>query len=78
MGIEIRAAALLRSASSLERKKAIEDGTGRLIDPLGMGEQYKVLGAVAKSRAEEGQDVGEVWPFTKKYTTEEPMICSEP
>lgn len=64
MGIEIRAAALVRSASSLERKKAIEDGTRRLIDPLGMGEQYKVLGAVAKSTGEEGQEVGEVWPFT--------------
>ncbi|KAG1781736.1 S-adenosyl-L-methionine-dependent methyltransferase [Suillus placidus] len=64
MGIEIRAAALVRSSSSLERKKAIEDGASRLIDPLGMGEQYKVLGVVAKSRAEEGQDVGEVWPFT--------------
>lgn len=64
MGIEIRAAALVRSAFSLERKKAIEDGASRLIDPLGMGEQYKVLGAVAKGRAEEGQDVGEVWPFT--------------
>ncbi|KAG2110250.1 S-adenosyl-L-methionine-dependent methyltransferase [Suillus discolor] len=56
MGIEIRAAALVRSASSLERKKAIEDGANRLIDPCGMGEQYKVLGAVAKGR-------GEIWPF---------------
>ncbi|KAG1887080.1 S-adenosyl-L-methionine-dependent methyltransferase [Suillus subluteus] len=64
MGIEIRAAALVRSASSLERKRAIEDGASRLIDPLGMGEQYKVLGAVAKGRAEEGQDGSEVWPFT--------------
>ncbi|KAG1870766.1 hypothetical protein DFJ58DRAFT_24018 [Suillus subalutaceus] len=64
MGIEIRAAALVRSASSLERKKAIEDGASRLIDPLGMGEQYKVLGAVAKGRAEEGRDGSEVWPFT--------------
>lgn len=64
MGIEIRAAALVRSASSLERKKAIEDGASRLIDPLGMGEQYKVLAAVAKSTGEEGQEVGEVWPFT--------------
>lgn len=56
MGIEIRAAALMRSASSLERKKAIEDGASRLIDPCGMGEQYKVLGAVAKGR-------DEIWPF---------------
>lgn len=64
MGIEIRADALVRSASSLERKRAIEDGASRLIDPLGMGEQYKVLGAVAKGKAEEGQDIGEIWPFT--------------
>lgn len=56
MGIEIRAAALMRSASPLERKKAIEDGANRLIDPSGMGEQYKVLGAVAKGR-------DEIWPF---------------
>lgn len=64
MGIDIRTAALVRSTSSLERKKAIEDGANRLIDPLGMGEQYKVLGVVAKSRGEAGQDVSEVWPFT--------------
>lgn len=64
MGIDIRIAALVRSTSSLERKKAIEDGANRLIDPLGMGEQYKVLGVVAKSRGEAGQDVSEVWPFT--------------
>ncbi|KAG0706729.1 S-adenosyl-L-methionine-dependent methyltransferase [Suillus ampliporus] len=63
MGIEIRAAALVRSASSPERKKAIEDGANRLVDPLGMGEQYKVLGVVAKSSGG-GQEVGEVWPFT--------------
>jgi NADH dehydrogenase [ubiquinone] 1 alpha subcomplex assembly factor 7 len=63
MGIQIRAAALALSASSLERKQAIEDGANRLIDPLGMGEQYKVLGIVAKSDGE-GQDARDVWPFT--------------
>ncbi|KAG1739172.1 S-adenosyl-L-methionine-dependent methyltransferase [Suillus paluster] len=68
MGIEIRAGALMRSASSPERKKAIEEGANRLVDPLGMGEQYKVLGVVAKS-SEEGQAVDEVWPFTNTAST---------
>jgi NADH dehydrogenase [ubiquinone] 1 alpha subcomplex assembly factor 7 len=63
MGIGIRTAALMRSTPSL-RKRAIEDGANRLIDPLGMGEQYKVLGVAAKSRGEGGQDVSEVWPFS--------------
>jgi NADH dehydrogenase [ubiquinone] 1 alpha subcomplex assembly factor 7 len=63
MGIQIRAAGLARSASSPERRRAIEDGANRLVDPLGMGEQYKVLGVVAKSSGE-GHDVGGVWPFT--------------
>ncbi|KAJ8594668.1 DUF185-domain-containing protein [Rhizopogon salebrosus TDB-379] len=63
MGIQIRAAGLARSASSPERRRAIEDGANRLVDSLGMGEQYKVLGVVAKSSGE-GHDVGDVWPFT--------------
>jgi NADH dehydrogenase [ubiquinone] 1 alpha subcomplex assembly factor 7 len=63
MGIQIRAAGLARSASSPERRRAIDDGANRLVDPLGMGEQYKVLGVVAKSSGE-GHDVGDVWPFT--------------
>ncbi|OAX42701.1 DUF185-domain-containing protein [Rhizopogon vinicolor AM-OR11-026] len=63
MGIQVRAAALARSASSPERKQEIEDGANRLVDPLGMGGQYKVLGVVAKSSGE-GQDSHDVWPFT--------------
>jgi NADH dehydrogenase [ubiquinone] 1 alpha subcomplex assembly factor 7 len=63
MGIYLRTDALARSASSPERKQAIKDGTDRLVDPLGMGEQYKVLGVVAKSSGE-GQDAPHVWPFT--------------
>lgn len=63
MGIYLRADALARSASSPERKQAIEDGIDRLVDPLGMGEQYKVLGVVAKSSGE-GRDAPAVWPFT--------------
>jgi len=63
MGIQIRAAGLARSASSPERRQAIEDGANRLVDPLGMGEQYEVLGVVAKSSGG-SQDLGDVWPFT--------------
>ncbi|OJA08250.1 hypothetical protein AZE42_02072 [Rhizopogon vesiculosus] len=63
MGIQVRAAALARSASSPERKQEIEGGANRLVDPLGMGEQYKVLGVVAKSNGE-GHDSSDVWPFT--------------
>jgi len=62
MGIQIRAAALAHSASSSERKQSITDGANRLIDPLGMGEQYKVLGIVAKGGGD-AQDVHAAWPF---------------
>jgi NADH dehydrogenase [ubiquinone] 1 alpha subcomplex assembly factor 7 len=45
---------------TLRRGKRVEDAADRLVDLLGMGRQYKVLGVVAKGMGEEGQDVGEV------------------
>jgi SAM-dependent MidA family methyltransferase len=60
IGIEIWAAALAHVADSQEREQAIEGGADRLVDPLRMSRQYKVLGVVAKGVEEEGQDLGKV------------------
>ncbi|KAG6333096.1 hypothetical protein ID866_5998 [Astraeus odoratus] len=58
LGVQLRAASLMRTAPSAERKKAIEDGVNRLIDPLGMGGQYSVLGIVSRKSKDK-----DVWPF---------------
>lgn len=47
MGLEVRVEQLLRAATS-ERKSEIIKATDRLIDPLGMGQQYKVMGVLPK------------------------------
>jgi len=48
MGIEVRTKSLLSQATP-ERRVDIEKAVSRLIDPLGMGTQYKFL-AVTKGR----------------------------
>jgi NADH dehydrogenase [ubiquinone] 1 alpha subcomplex assembly factor 7 len=49
----------LRSAKE-ERKSEIESAAKRLVDGLGMGSQYKVMGITPKTR--EGEQ-GECFPF---------------
>jgi NADH dehydrogenase [ubiquinone] 1 alpha subcomplex assembly factor 7 len=69
MALSQRVAALLRSASSPERAQAIEDAAARLIDPNGMGAEYKILGVVGKTTVAGPQDsevIGEVYPFDGK------------
>lgn len=56
LGLEPRMKKLLDSASTPERKEDIRKAGARLIDPLGMGTQYQVMGVVP-----EGQE--EVYPF---------------
>ncbi|KAH7926067.1 DUF185-domain-containing protein [Leucogyrophana mollusca] len=59
LGLRLRVDALKRAASTDQRKGAIEEGAKRLIDPVGMGTQYRVLGITSRATGE-GQ---EVWPF---------------
>lgn len=58
LGVQLRATSLVRAAPTTERKKAIEDGVNRLVDPLGMGDQYAVLGITSEKKGDQG-----VWPF---------------
>lgn len=58
LGLEPRLSKLLDSAASAERKEDIRKAAARLIDPLGMGSQYQVMGVVP-----EGEE--EVYPFVK-------------
>ncbi|KAG9104808.1 hypothetical protein FRC06_009278 [Ceratobasidium sp. 370] len=56
MGAAIRLQKLLDSARDGERRTALEKGARRLMDPLGMGTQYKVLGISSVSET--------VYPFS--------------
>lgn len=58
LGVQLRAASLIRAAPTMERKKAIEDDVSRLVDPLGMGGQYAVLGITSEKKGDQG-----CWPF---------------
>lgn len=61
MGIQLRTASLIRAATTPERRKVIEEGVNRLVDPLGMGGQYAVLGITSNKKVGP-RDQG-VWPF---------------
>lgn len=57
LGLEARLRKLMDSATTEDRKEDIRKGATRLIDPLGMGSQYQVMGI---STTPEGE---EVYPF---------------
>ncbi|GAA5955386.1 hypothetical protein JCM3765_006762 [Sporobolomyces pararoseus] len=63
LGLAPRLAALMRSATSDERKKEIESSAKRLIDGLGMGGQYKVMGVTPKTTSSEPGKKGDCFPF---------------
>jgi NADH dehydrogenase [ubiquinone] 1 alpha subcomplex assembly factor 7 len=60
LGMGTRVDKLIDSASSQERKDDISGSAKRLVDPLGMGAQYQVMGIVPSSG--EGHEE-EVYPF---------------
>jgi NADH dehydrogenase [ubiquinone] 1 alpha subcomplex assembly factor 7 len=63
LGLEVRLSALIKAAQTEERKRDITSSAKRLVDPTGMGIQYKVLGVVGGGR--KGSKKGEVWPFVQ-------------
>ncbi|WWC96656.1 hypothetical protein V866_003528 [Kwoniella sp. B9012] len=65
LGLQPRLRKLLDSATDERRKEDIRKSAQRLIDPLGMGGQYQVMGITNDSalRVAEG---GEIYPFIKK------------
>ena len=58
LGLEPRLQKLISTASTPERKEDLRKGAQRLVDTLGMGSQYRVLGVVDAVQAEQ-----EVYPF---------------
>jgi len=64
MGMHMRVEALKRAAKTQQRKNSIDKAASRLVDTLGMGNEYQVLGITShgghgdNARAAEG-----VWPF---------------
>lgn len=57
VGIQLRADRLIKAATNVERRTAIAESVNRLVDPLGMGGQYAVLGITTTPKEEA------VWPF---------------
>ncbi|KAG9315034.1 S-adenosyl-L-methionine-dependent methyltransferase [Chiua virens] len=57
VGVQLRADRLIKAASTQERKSGIAECVNRLVDPLGMGGQYAVLGITGTPKGEA------VWPF---------------
>ncbi|RSH90450.1 hypothetical protein EHS25_001055 [Saitozyma podzolica] len=58
LGLQPRLTKLLASATDDERRSQLQHGAKRLIDSLGMGSQYQVMGVVPASQGET-----EVYPF---------------
>ena len=72
MGLELRVKAVLEALPTEEKKEAFINAAVRLVDPEGMGEQYKVLGL---TRINPGYPV---WPFIDPTETEaDPEVKEE-
>ena len=65
MNMEARIGRLILETKEKERRLAIVAAARRLVDPTGMGQQYKVLGITGTGgrKVAEGQEESEVWPF---------------
>ncbi|RDX57085.1 DUF185-domain-containing protein [Lentinus brumalis] len=61
MGLQARVNALKATAKDDDRKKQIDHAASRLVDPTGMGSQYKVMALMGKREAEPTEE--ERWPF---------------
>lgn len=58
LGLQQRVDKLMASAPNDDRRQEIQSGAQRLIDPAGMGAQYKVLG-ISADQHQGGTDEGE-------------------
>ena len=65
MGIGPRVSALQRAAASPARADALREAAARLVDPAGMGREYKVMGVTGRTEADG------VWPFVAGEIREE-------
>ena len=63
MGLRLRVDALVRNAKTDERRTAIRDAAKRLVDPVGMGKEYQVMGITNFGSGAEARSPADVWPF---------------
>jgi len=63
MGLRLRVNALVRNAKTDERRSAIWDAAKRLVDPVGMGKEYQVMGFTNPVSGAEARSPTDVWPF---------------
>ena len=61
MGLGTRISALQRAAATPERADVLSKAAARLVDPAGMGKEYKVMGVTAGAASAANTDG--VWPF---------------
>jgi NADH dehydrogenase [ubiquinone] 1 alpha subcomplex assembly factor 7 len=67
MGLEPRVEMLTASAISEKRKGEIKSSAQRLVDPTGMGTQYKILGIIPNHEAQSDDAAvnSDVYPFNR-------------
>lgn len=66
MGFDIRLSKLLNAAHKQKRGREIRQAAQRLVDPIGMGKEYQMLGVTGNGRLENKGDGEGVWPFILK------------
>ena len=63
MGLGLRLQPLVKYAASDNQRKEIHEAAARLVDPIGMGNEYQLMGITNKlPKSEESKDTV-VWPF---------------
>ena len=74
MGLGTRVSALRRAAASPERTDVLSKAAARLVDPAGMGREYKVMGVTAGAAS--AADTDGVWPFIAGEIREQDSTAS--
>ncbi|KAF8150719.1 DUF185-domain-containing protein [Crassisporium funariophilum] len=64
MGLQLRLQSLLKNAATDTRRDEIRDAAARLVDPMGMGKEYQVMGITNHLPAG-----SQVWPFVEQKST---------
>ncbi|KAF8968058.1 S-adenosyl-L-methionine-dependent methyltransferase [Flammula alnicola] len=63
MGLPLRLQGLLKTAKTEERREEIRGAAVRLVDPLGMGKEYQVLGITSEPPSPKTPEARATWPF---------------
>jgi len=61
LGLPLRLQGLLKAANTDARREEIRSAAERLVDPMGMGKEYQVMGITNKPS--EGMESASAWPF---------------